>query len=183
MKKWGKATLFVIGLLGLVAASAAVGYGVGVAAGPRDVEATPMSSGKPTIVSPAYLHEISPLLGIVYWAGERQDAKIELTVTPESVVIRYLDEDMSAGDEGEALTVATYRNLAGYEALQNLGEGATVTESNSGALIAVPENNAGSTYFAFPNGAFQVEVFSPRAGESFDLVSAGDVLPVFVDGS
>lgn len=167
-----------VAAIALAGAACAVGYVWGAAQEPEEPLAERVADGEPHIVDADELQELEPILGTVYWLGERDGTDLELTVSSAMVLIRYLPDESSAGDAEKAISVATYRDLAGYGALEALGDSAELSTSDSGALIAVPEANPKSTYFAFPSGAFQVEVFSPEDGESFELVGAGDVFPL-----
>ena len=184
MNKAGRITWASIAALALLAAGAGAGYAISANTNPTPSEwITEVADGEAHIVTSADLHRLAPLLGTVYWAGERDDMKFELTVMPAAITIRYLPVATDAGSGDEALTVATYRDTAGYDSLQNLDEGVAVSEATSGAIIAVPDANPLSTYFAFPGAAFQVEVFSPEAGESYELVSDGEIAPISEAGA
>ena len=133
--------------------------------------------GIPTIVTPAELKEFAGDHDQVYWAGERPDTRIELTLTARNgIFVRYLPDGVDAGDAGQYLTVATYSAVQGYENLVGAKKSAAkVTRTKSGAVIAVFKKEPLSTYFAFPDGAFQIEVYSPVKGESEKLTSDGTV--------
>lgn len=133
--------------------------------------------GVPVIVSPAELKEFAGDHEQVYWAGERSGTHIELTLTARNgIFVRYLPENVKAGSKGTYLTVATYSAVEGYQNLVSAKKSAAeVTRTQSGAVVAVFKKQPLSTYFAFPDGAFQIEVYSPTKGESEKLVSDGTV--------
>lgn len=133
--------------------------------------------GEPVIVSVAELTEFAGDHEQVYWAGERAGTHIELTLTARNgIFVRYLPEKVKAGAEGKYLTVGTYSAVDGYKNLVSAKKSAAkVTRTQSGAVVAVFKKQPLSTYFAFPDGAFQIEVFSPTEGESEKLVSDGTV--------
>ncbi|MCP2256218.1 hypothetical protein LY13_005005 [Prauserella aidingensis] len=133
--------------------------------------------GVPTIVSQGELSEMARHHYPFYAAGNRPGTKMEVTVTKKSAVfVRYLPDDVDAGDKGEYLTVSTYQAIDGYDALKGADkDAADVTESKNGAIIAVFKERPLSTYFSFKNAGFQVEVFSPKSGESKKLTDGGDI--------
>lgn len=138
----------------------------------------PLAPGVPTIVTPAELVTYATARGLVYWAGEVPDHHIELTAGSAATYVRYLPEDTMAGSDEPALTVATYPDVDGYTALQQLDGDATTTVAASGALIYTPESAPASVYFAFPGSTFQVEVYSPTEGQALELTNDGSVRPV-----
>jgi hypothetical protein len=133
--------------------------------------------GVPTIVSSSELEKVVGSHDPVYWAGERPDTKLELTMTRKGAVfIRYLPEDAEAGDDQTYLTVGTYSDIDGYDALSAAApEVARVQHAQNGAVIAVFKKQPKSTYFSFEDANFQVEVFSPEKGESQELTDDGSI--------
>ncbi len=138
-------------------------------------QVTQLSDGKPHIVSPSTLTQLAPVIGVAYWAGERPDTKIALTVTESTIYVRYLSPSAAADSAKPALTVATYRDINGYE---SLAAQSTASQAQSGAVIAVKDSDPLSTYFAFPSSTFEVEVYSPMSGESTKLVNDGSITPI-----
>lgn len=134
-----------------------------------------LSDGKPHIVSSSTLAQLAPVIGVAYWAGERPDTKIALTVTESTIYVRYVSPTAAADSAKPALTVATYRNIDGYA---SLAAQTTASHAQSGAVIAVKGSDPLSTYFAFPSSTFEVEVYSPMSGESTKLVNNGSITPV-----
>lgn len=133
--------------------------------------------GVPTIVSPDQLRDFMGSHAPVYWAGQRPDTELEVTLTGKNAVfVRYLPASAPAGDTHQYLTVATYHAIDGFGALSGAQKDlADVSDAQSGAVIAVFKNRPLSTYFSFRNAGFQVEVFSPQAGESKQLTDDGAV--------
>lgn len=133
--------------------------------------------GHPTIVTPKQLKQFSGDHYPLYWAGTRPNTKLELTWTSkDATFVRYIPTTASAGDKGRYLTVATYGDVDGYTALTSAEKKvAGVTRGQNGAVIAVFKKQPNSTYFSFKNAGFQVEVFSPRAGESKSLTDGGSI--------
>jgi hypothetical protein len=140
-------------------------------------DAVPVPEGVPTIVTPAELVTFATSRGLVYWAGEVPDHSIELTAGSTATYVRYLPEDAIAASADPALTIATYPDVDGYAALEQL-DGTATTVAGSGALIYTPESAPQSVYFAFPGSTFQVEVYSPTEGQALELTNDGSVRPV-----
>lgn len=136
-----------------------------------------LEPGVPTILSADELRALGAEEGPVYWAGPREGTRYEVTVnTNGGIYIRYLPEGVEAGSEDLFLTVGTYDLLEGYDALTSASKSkADVVVSESGAAIATFKAAPLSTYFAFPDGTFQVEVFSPKKREARDLTESGAI--------
>lgn len=136
-----------------------------------------LKPGVPTIVSLSELENIGAAQGPIYWAGDRPGTHFEVTVTTEGgIYVRYLPDNVQAGSKNRYLTVGTYEAVDGYDALAAAKKkDASVVVSRTGAVIATFHSAPDSTYFAFPKANFQVEVFSPVAGESRRLTESGAV--------
>lgn len=141
------------------------------------VAADPVKVGVPTIVSPGELETFAGDHYPVYWAGQQPNTELELTLTSKNAIfVRYLPENAKAGDTHQYLTIATYDAIDGYDALSAAQKNvANVVDAQDGAVIAVFRNRPLSTYFSFQNAGFQVEVFSPKVGESEQLTDDGAV--------
>jgi hypothetical protein len=133
--------------------------------------------GVPTIVTPSELQEFASNHNPVYWAGARPGTKLELTLTDkDAIFVRYLPDSAKAGDPKKYLTVGTYGDVDGYDALTAAKSNvADVVHGQNGAVIAVFKKRPLSTYFSFKNAGFQVEVFSPVNGQSKRLTDNGSV--------
>lgn len=171
-------------IAGVLIAALIVGVGVaGWLLGRHHDDSSPTSQaaaikvGVPTIVSPATLKQFAGSHYPLYWAGTRSGTKIELTLTAHNgVFVRYLPTSAQVGTKDEYLTVATYDSIDAYNALTAAKpKVASVTHADSGAAIAVFKERPLSTYFSFPSATFQVEVFSPKAGESKSLTDEGAI--------
>lgn len=118
----------------------------------------------------------------VYWAGERDDTKLELTITEAgNVSVRYVARGADIGTrESPFLTVNTYPVEGGYDALLEASKmpGAETVPADSGALIVTQSDNPESAYFSFPGQGFQVEVYDPKPGRALEIVGSGVVQPV-----
>ncbi len=145
---------------------------------PTAADALSRGTGEPTILSAAAIVSVAAENGPLYWAGPMEDVRYEVTVTADgSAFIRYIPLDADAGAEDQYLTVATYRFVDGYGELQVVGAepGSTMTETQNGAIIVTNTASPNSAFFSFPGAAFQVEVFSPVAGEALELTETGAI--------
>lgn len=143
-----------------------------------------LEPGKPKFVTESELRDYGNEHGPIYWAGPMTDVHYELTVTMAGAVfVRYVPKDETVGTQTEVLTVATYPEQHGYtrleEAAAEEGVGSQITTTN--ALVVVNPTSPLSTYFSFPEAAFQVEVFSPTEGESEQQVLAGSIALIGAD--
>jgi hypothetical protein len=117
----------------------------------------------------------------IYWAGPRAGNTYELTRTTDGrVYVRYLPEGVKIGDpRPQFLTVGTYPRPTGFAELKRASKapGATSRKLANGG-IAVFSRGSSSVYFGYPNGKYQVEVYTPSAGSARNLVMSGQVVPV-----
>lgn len=176
MKK--RSILAVVAVVVLALGLGALGGYVAALAAPGNRAVDQLSGfrdSKPHIVSATTLSQLAPVIGTSYWAGQRPDTEIALTVTQAAIYVRYLPASAAPDSKKPVLTVATYRDLDGYGALTSQ---AAAVKARSGAIIAATASDPLSTYFAFPNSTFEVEVYSPMSGESRKLVNDGSVTPV-----
>ncbi|MCL2453918.1 MAG: hypothetical protein FWD18_01255 [Micrococcales bacterium] len=179
--------IVVIGLGAVVAVSAATSWGVATLTtrtdgdtGASAQERPGLTLGVPTILSAKELTDLGASVDPLYWLGERDGTQLEVTVVyDDTVFVRYLPQGVRAGASEEYLTVATYRVSAGHEGLREAieNEEAELLETRTGAVAATFSSHPASTYLTFPGAAFQVEVFSPTAGEARRLVENGSPVP------
>jgi hypothetical protein len=136
----------------------------------------------PEEVSVAELRDVAQSSGTpVYWAGEVEGQKLELTKTESArVFIRYLPEDVDIGERQTFLTVATYPLQNGYAAVRAAArrQGARSTRIEGGGLLVGSKGGSQSVHFSFPGAGYQVEVFHPQRGAAQRLVLDGEVQPV-----
>ncbi len=172
----------VFSVLGVVAITAALLVGWwfgGTSASSADAQgiAPGITVDQPVIVSEEQLLEVANAHYPLYWAGERPDTDIELTVTSAGgAFVRYLPDGATAGADSEYLTVGTYYAVDGYSSLAAVDPStAEISEAQSGAVMVTFNSDPKSTYFSFPRAAFQVEVFSPTADEASTLVGDGSI--------
>jgi hypothetical protein len=136
----------------------------------------------PVEVSPIELSEWARSIRTpVYWAGEIADRKLELRRTPTGrIFVRYLPADENVATRSSQLTVATYPQGNGYEAVRAAGKrsGASKARIDGGGLLVGGTRESRSVHFSYPDADYQVEVYSPSPGQSRRLVLAGRVRPV-----
>ncbi len=147
------------------------------------LETTPTESvSQPTLQTIAALRaaaEISP--GPIYWAGARAGTRLEVSQTSSGTVfIRYLPNGTAAGSLDPYLTVATYARPNGYAEVQSAAknEGSTSLELEGGGLAVYDPASPTNVHLAFPDEAYQVEVFAPEEGLALRLVENGKIKPV-----
>lgn len=117
----------------------------------------------------------------VYWAGQIEGQKMELTKTQSGrVFVRYLPDDAEIGEQREFLTVATYPVGNGYGAVRATSrrQGAISSRIEGDGLLVASSRQAPSVHFSFPGAGYQVEVFHPQRGRARRLVLDGEVQPV-----
>ena len=119
----------------------------------------------------------------VYWAGEIEGTKLELTETSRSYVyVRYLDELAPVDDEKPLYTtIGTYPQADALEAVRKAGgaKGMVRREAPGGGLAVWSRLRPTSVYLAFPGSDYLVEVFHPKARSAQHLALSGRVEPAF----
>lgn len=145
-----------------------------------DDGAPALKSGVPTELSESELRAFGRAQAVpVYWAGPQEDRRYEVTRTASGrVYIRYLTPNADVGSaRPRFLTVGTYPGRDAYSALQTAsrGDGSVRVRTQSGALVTWAKRQPTSVYFAFPDSAFQVEVYDPSALRARSLVLDGQV--------
>ena len=143
----------------------------------------PAATGEPTEATVEELQDLAADVDHpVYWAGEQEGKRYELTVSEEgNIFIRYLDPDVEVGSrEVASLTIGTYPVQNAYAALQKTGkqEGALKGETPDGGLVVSNEASANSVYVAYPGSDFQIEVYDPNPQVAFETATSGQVEPI-----
>lgn len=118
----------------------------------------------------------------IWWVGPVAKRQYELTQTRNGrVFIRYLPAGVATGDRrADYVSVGTYPQK---NALATLKVAAARSRSTpftvkGGGLAYVDQKRSTSAYLAYPGRNFQVEVFTPRARQTLDLIRSGVVKPV-----
>ena len=138
--------------------------------------------GTPTEVSAQKLREFAEDRGNpVFWVGEIEGAKLELTETSRGhVFVRYLPDLAPIGDDKPLYTtVATYPEPDALRTVRRSGRrrGSVRRAVPGGGLATWRRSRPNSVYLALPGVDFLVEVFSPRAKTAQTLATSGRVKP------
>ena len=148
-----------------------------------DKTSLPAPNSGPALVSQSQLEELAASTDHpVYWAGPKSNVSYELTRTSDGrVFIRYLPAGVKAGDtHPDFLTVGTYSQSNGFSELKRVAKqknSVSITVKNGG-LVVFSEKKPTNVYFAYPDGKYQVEVFSPSAESARSLVLTGQIKPI-----
>ena len=108
----------------------------------------------PEEVSAAELRDVAQSTGTpVYWAGQIEGRKMELTKTESGrVFVRYLPNDADIGVKQEFLTVGTYPVGNGYNAVRVTArkQGAISARIKGGGLMVASSRSSPSAHFSYP---------------------------------
>ena len=115
----------------------------------------------------------------VYWLGEREGTRIEMTLNSVGIVyLRYLPLDVAAGSDQPFLLVASYPDAKAVDNVRQTTGGGVVGSLPDGTVYSGDGPKGLRMYQATPGTSVQVEVFSPIPGEAYDAVKSGRVVPV-----
>jgi len=116
----------------------------------------------------------------LYWAGDQGLSTYELSGTQPNTYIRYLPSGVAVGSTDQYLTVATYEQQNAYQGLESAAKvkGAKSAKLNGGSLVVQPGDKPKSAYFAFPQANLLMEVFDPKPGHAYELITSGVIQPV-----
>ncbi len=134
----------------------------------------------PVAATPASLATFAAALKRpIYWAGPIPGDTYEFTETNTgNIFVRYLPKGVRVGDPRPAFRViATYPYpgaLAGLAAVA----GTTGQHLPGGGLMVPSARYPKSVHVAYPNSAYEIEVFDPVPGQARALVLAGQVQPI-----
>jgi hypothetical protein len=167
-------------VVAVVVASFAVAWLLVTSGGSKS--SLPAPNGGPALVSQAQLEHLAGSTDHpVYWAGPK-DGSYELTRTSNGrIFVRYLPRGVKAGDaRPDFLTVGTYSQSNGFAELKRVAkqkDSVSITVKNGG-LVVFNKKKPTNVYFAYPDGKYQVEVFSPSADAARSLVLTGQIKPI-----
>lgn len=142
------------------------------------------AEGGPQIVEAGEISARAAELGRpIYWAGERDGARYELSESQSGrVYVRYLDEDAEPGERStKFLTIGTYPSKNAVAALRKAANGqpdAELARGDDGATVLINPKTPGSVHIAYPDSDWQIEVYSPDIEEGLRLVKEGEVKPL-----
>jgi hypothetical protein len=117
----------------------------------------------------------------IYWVGARAGTRLEVSETSGGTVfVRYLPLGTDAGDLDPHLTVATYTRENGFAEVQAAAknDGSTSLGLEGGGLAVYDSTASANVHIAYSGQPYQVEVFSPEAGEALRLVRNGKLRPI-----
>ena len=167
----GAAVVVVAGIIAFIVASSGGGDG-----------SNNVRRSFPVAATPASLRALqSSVRHPVFWAGNRRGYTLELTRTLKGYIyIRYLPPGVQLGDDRTYLTVATYPDGHAFATLQKTGRkpDATATRLRGGGLAVTPFQGGTSTFIAYPNSPYLVEVYDPSSARARSLAASGRVRPV-----
>ena len=141
------------------------------------------AEGGPQVVEAGEISARAAELGRpIYWAGERDGARYELSESESGrVYVRYLDEDAEAGERStEFLTIGTYPSKNAVAALRRAAHTqpeAELARGDDGSTVLINPKTPGSVHIAYPDSDWQVEVYSPDVEEGLRLAKEGGVKP------
>jgi len=141
------------------------------------------SSGGAAIVSADSLREVaSEGTEPIYWAGEQEDAELELSRPDRNrTYVRYLTDGAEAGDErADFLTVSTYvqPNAVTFLRRQAKRSGGTIGQAPGNATVYYAGDDPQSVYVAYPGTQVEVEVFDPSFQRALRLVESGQIVAI-----
>jgi hypothetical protein len=142
----------------------------------------PQAASRPTLESVAQLRAAAAASAVpLYWAGPRAGTRLEFSQVPGvTSFVRYLPKGTPAGALQPFLTVATYARPNGFTEIQAAAKNpkAETIDLADGGLAVYDPSVPTNVHLAYPDDAYQIEVFSPDAGVALRLVSNGKIRPV-----
>jgi hypothetical protein len=117
----------------------------------------------------------------IYWAGVGSATTEYRSTTAGRAYVRYLPKGTSVGAPGKYLTVGTYPLKDAYAVTRSLSHRPTAIALRAvpgGAVAFSSRLHPASVYLAYPGSNYQIEVFSPKAGDARALVARGGVTTV-----
>lgn len=118
----------------------------------------------------------------VYWAGWKPRTRYEVTLTKGGTVyVRYLPSGVPAGDRRkELLTVATYPRDGAIAEIEAAAErdGAVSFDVPSGGIAVYDRATPENVHLAYPDEAWQIEVYGSKGMDVASLVRSGKIVRV-----
>ena len=114
----------------------------------------------------------------IYWNGEMENTKIELTVLTEGkVFVRYLPTDVVAGTADPYFTVASFYDSGALEKAQSVGAGtgAKLINYTGGAVAASSSESDKNVYFAFAGNPVLYDIYSPDSKVAWEGLDSGTI--------
>jgi hypothetical protein len=142
----------------------------------------PASSGAAEVVSADSLREAASEATPIYWAGEQEGTKLELSrPDKDRTYVRYLTGGAEAGDKrADFLTIGTYAQPNAVASLRRQGKrsGGTIARAPGNATVYYDRGNPQSVYLAYPGASVEIEVFDPSFKRALQLVNSGQIVAV-----
>lgn len=143
----------------------------------------PVAAGVANILDADQLRELALTeQDPMYWAGPQANMRYEFTRTETGRrFIRYLPKGTKTGDpRPRFLTIATYPQADAFAQVTLAGSrpGNATFDVPGGGIGVFSTSRPTSVFVAFPGEAFQMEIFSPKAGEARSLAVNGKIRPV-----
>lgn len=142
----------------------------------------PPAGAGPVAVSESQLHLLARVARHpVYWAGPKAGTYELTRTTTGRIYVRYLSSRAEVGERApNFLTIGTYPTRTAFRNLQRAARrrGAVSLTIGGGGLLVFNQATPKSVYFAYPNSAYQVEVFDPSPQQARALVLSGQVTPL-----
>jgi hypothetical protein len=136
---------------------------------------------KPRAATIADLSSFAARLGHpLYWVGPKPGYTYELSTTSSgSVFIRYLPPGANVGDpRPRYVIVATYPFAGAFAAVAGTAKHRPAFRLAHGGIAVVDTGYPESIHLAFPNSAYQIELFDPSPSAGRRLVASGAVAQV-----
>lgn len=134
------------------------------------------------IVSADSLRKTASSAVPIYWAGEQDGTKLELSrPDKDRTYVRYLTDGAEAGDKrADFLTIGTYAqpNAATSLRRQAKRSGGTISRAPGNVTVYYDRDNSQSIYLAYPGTQVEIEVFDPSFKRALRLVESGQIVAV-----
>jgi len=141
------------------------------------VDATPTATF--TATSLAKLKTAAASLGHpIYWVGPKQAYTPELArLSNGQVQVRYVPTGQTGDATGSYLTIGTYPFVKAFATIQRLAKGphAKTIHLSGGGLAVIDTQTPQSIHLAYPNSAYQIEVYDPSAADAKQVVSTDEL--------
>jgi hypothetical protein len=117
----------------------------------------------------------------IYWIGAKKGYHYEFQRLAKNgnIYIRYLPKGVHVGQRpGKLIIVATYPWQHAYKALKKAGQGTGTAGKNGAWIIPSRPGDKKAVLMAYPGGSYEIEVYSPKAGQARDIAASGKVATI-----
>jgi hypothetical protein len=137
------------------------------------VNATPVPTFTDT--TPAKLRTVAASLGHpIYWVGPKSGFKYQIAqMSNGQVQVRYIPAGQTATNSASYLTIGTYPFPKALAAMHRLAQQPTAKTISlpGGGLAVIDSQTPQSIHLAYPQSAYQIEVYDPSAAAAKRVVS------------